>query len=89
LFDEKDLNKVKQIQNGYKVQPLSAYVKQPAPAKVAKIEWPKPMATMTEGPQLFRYLNFMLAFAAPQDSEKDLMTRFARIGIAPGAPFKV
>ncbi|WP_248730380.1 DUF1254 domain-containing protein [Pseudomonas sp. MWU13-2517] len=89
LFDEKDLGKVKQIQSGYKVQPLSGYVKQPAPAKVAKIEWPKPMATMTEGPQLFRYLNFMLSFASPQDSEKDLLARFAKIGIAPGAPFKV
>ena len=89
LFDEKDLNKVKQIQNGYKVQPLSAYVKQPAPAAPPKIEWPKPTATMTEGPQLFRYLNFMLAFAAPQDSEKDLLARFAKIGIAPGAPFKI
>lgn len=89
LFDEKDLNKVKQIQNGYKVQPLSSYVKQPAPTAVPKIEWPKPMATMTEGPQLFRYLNFMLAFAAPQDSEKELLARFAKIGIAPGAPFKV
>jgi len=89
LFDEKDLNKVKQIQNGYKVQPLSSYVKQAAPAKAPKIEWPKPTATMTEGPQLFRYLNFMLAFAAPQDSEKDLLARFAKIGIAPGAPFKV
>lgn len=89
LFDEKDLNKVKQIQNGYKVQSLSNYVKQAAPAKAAKIQWPKPLATMTEGPQLFRYLNFMLAFAAPQDSEKDLLARFAKIGIAPGAPFKV
>ncbi|MCK3864128.1 MULTISPECIES: DUF1254 domain-containing protein [Pseudomonas] len=89
LFDDKDLAKVKQIQSGYKVQPLSSYVKQPAPAKVPKIEWPKPTATMTEGPQLFRYLNFMLAFAAPQDSEKDLLARFAKIGIAPGAPFKV
>ena len=89
LFDEKDLNKVKQIQNGYKVQSLSSYVKQAAPAKAPKVEWPKPMATMTEGPQLFRYLNFMLAFAAPQDSEKDLLARFAKIGIAPGAPFKV
>ncbi|TFF14386.1 DUF1254 domain-containing protein [Pseudomonas sp. BCA14] len=89
LFDEKDLGKVKQIQSGYKVQPLSGYVKQPAPAKVAKIEWPKPMATMTESPQLFRYLNFMLSFASPQDSEKDLLARFAKIGIAPGAPFKV
>lgn len=89
LFDEKDLNKVKQIQNGYKVQSLSSYVKQAALAKAPKIEWPKPTATMTEGPQLFRYLNFMLAFAAPQDSEKDLLARFAKIGIAPGAPFKV
>ncbi len=89
LFDDKDLSKVKQIQSGYKVQALSSYVKQPAPANVPKIQWPKPMATMTEGPQLFRYLNFMLAFAAPQDSEKDLLARFARIGIAPGAPFKV
>src|SRR5471030_2844401 len=89
LFDEKDLNKVKQIQNGYKVQSLSSYVKQAAPAKAPKIDWPKPLAGMSEGPQLFRYLNFMLAFAAPQDSEKDLLARFATIGIAPGAPFKV
>ncbi|WP_338481025.1 DUF1254 domain-containing protein [Pseudomonas trivialis] len=89
LFDEKDLNKVRQIQDGYKVQVLSSYVKQAAPPKVAKVEWPKPMATMTEGPQLFRYLNFMLAFAAPQDSEKEMLARFATIGIAPGAPFKV
>lgn len=71
------------------MQSLSSYVKQAAPAKAPKIEWPKPMATMTEGPQLFRYLNFMLAFAAPQDSEKDLLARFAKIGIAPGAPFKL
>ncbi|CRM80287.1 DUF1254 domain-containing protein [Pseudomonas fluorescens] len=89
LFDEKDLGKVKQIQNGYKVQPLSSYVKQAAPAQVPKIEWPKPMANMSDSPQLFRYLNFMLAFAAPQDSEKDLLARFATIGIAPGAPFKL
>ncbi|PKH18370.1 DUF1254 domain-containing protein [Pseudomonas fluorescens] len=89
LFDEKDLGKVKQIQNGYKVQPLSSYVKQAAPAQVPKIEWPKPTANMSDSPQLFRYLNFMLAFAAPQDSEKDLLARFATIGIAPGAPFKL
>ncbi|CRM48510.1 DUF1254 domain-containing protein [Pseudomonas sp. 25 R 14] len=89
LFDDKDLAKVKQIQGGYKVQPLSSYVKQAAPAKVPKIEWPKPVADMSDSPQLFRYLNFMLAFAAPQDSEKDLLARFAKIGIAPGAPFKV
>lgn len=52
------------------MQSLSSYVKLAAPAKAPKIEWPKPTATMSDSPQLFRYLNFMLAFAAPQDSEK-------------------
>lgn len=87
LFDEKDLEKVKRIQNGYKVQTLSQYVKQPAPAAPAKIDWPKPTATMTDSPELFRYLNFMLAFAQPQDSEKDVLARFAKIGIVAGQPF--
>lgn len=89
LFDDKDLNKVKQIQNGYKVQPLSSYVKQAKPAMAPKLDWPKPVANMDDSPQLFRYLNFMLAFTTPQDSEKDLLARFATIGIAPGAPFKL
>ena len=87
LFDEKDLEKVRKIQGSYKVQTLSQYLKQPAPATPAKISWPKPTASMTDSPELFRYLNFMLAFAPAQDSEKDLLARFARIGIVAGQPF--
>jgi hypothetical protein len=86
LFDDKDLGKVRQIQAGYKVERLSRYVNQPS-AKASKIAWPKPVAHMSDSPQLFRYLNFMLAFAAPQDSEKDLLARFATIGIEAGKPF--
>ncbi|MBT2375364.1 DUF1254 domain-containing protein [Pseudomonas fluorescens] len=86
LFDDKDLGKVKQIQGGYKVERLSRYVNQPA-VKASKIIWPKPSPHMSDSPQLFRYLNFMLAFAAPQDSEKDLLARFATIGIEAGKPF--
>ena len=78
LFDDKDLEKV---------QTLSQYLKQPAPATPAKISWPKPTASMTDSPELFRYLNFMLAFAPAQDSEKDLLARFARIGIVAGQTF--
>jgi hypothetical protein len=89
LFDEKDLSKVKQIQKGYKVETLSHYVKQKAPAAAPKIDWPKPTPTMSETPDLFRYLNFMLAFAPAQDAEKDLLARFAKIGIVAGKPFKV
>ncbi|NWE13810.1 DUF1254 domain-containing protein [Pseudomonas yamanorum] len=87
LFDEKDLGKVKQIQGGYKVQTLSNYVNQPKPVKPPKIAWPKPTPTMSDSVHLFRYLNFMLAYAAPQDSEKDLLARFAKIGVETGKPF--
>ena len=86
LFDDKDLGKVKQIQGGYKVERLSRYVNQPS-VKASKIIWPKPAPHMSDSPQLFRYLNFMLAFAAPQDTEKDLLARFATIGIEAGKPF--
>jgi hypothetical protein len=88
LFDDNDLEKVKEIQTGYKVEALSSYVGQPAPKASAKVSWPKPQADMSETPDLFRYLNFMLDFAHPQASEKSLLERFAKIGIVPGEPFK-
>jgi hypothetical protein len=89
LFDEKDLGKVKEIQKGYKVETLSHYVKQKAPPAAPKIDWPKPTPTMSDTPDLFRYLNFMLSFAPAQDVEKDLLARFAKIGIEAGKPFKL
>jgi hypothetical protein len=89
LFDEKDLAKVKQIQKGYKVETLSHYDKHKAPPGAAKIDWPKPTPTMSDTPDLFRYLNFMLSFAPAQDVEKDLLTRFAKIGIEAGKPFNL
>jgi hypothetical protein len=89
LFDEKDLGKVKEIQKDYKVEALSHYVKQTAPPPAPKIDWPKPTPTMSDTPDLFRYLNFMLSFAPPQDAEKDLLARFAKIGIEAGKPFKL
>ncbi|MEB0048279.1 MULTISPECIES: DUF1254 domain-containing protein [unclassified Pseudomonas] len=88
LFDNDDLRKVKQIQNAYKVQTLSQYLKQPAPPAAPKIDWPKPTPDMSDSPELFRYLNFMLSFAPSQDVEKDLLARLAKIGIAAGQPFK-
>jgi hypothetical protein len=87
LFDDEDLAKVKQIQKGYKVETLSHYDKHKAPPAPAKIAWPKPAPTMSDTPDLFRYLNFMLAFTPPQDVEKDLLARFKTIGIEAGKPF--
>lgn len=89
LFDDKDLGKVKDIQKGYKVEPLSRYVGHKAPAAAPTIDWPKPLPGMSDTPDLFRYLNFMLAFAPAQDVEKDLLGRFKTIGIEAGKPFNL
>lgn len=87
LFNEKDLDRVKNIQAGYAVQPLTSFLgKPPAPAAKA-IDWPKPVRGMTDSPALIRYLNFMLTFAPTHPSETKLMERFARINAGPGLPF--
>ena len=87
LFDEKDLPKVKHIQSGYGVQPLSQFLHQPAPAAVPAIDWPAPVADMSDSPELFKYLSFMLAFAETQPGESALRERFKKIGIEPGQPY--
>ncbi len=89
LFDEKDLAKVEQIQQGYKVEPLSKYSERPAPNPATQVNWPKPVANMSDSPELFRYLNFMLTFAPAQPVEKAVLARFAKIGISAGEPFNV
>jgi hypothetical protein len=40
LFDAADLPNVVKVQDGYKLQPLSAYLKQPAPPTVPTPAWP-------------------------------------------------
>ncbi|MGW8286235.1 MAG: DUF1254 domain-containing protein, partial [Candidatus Deferrimicrobiaceae bacterium] len=41
LFNPKDMPNVEKVQAGYKVQPLSAYLKKPAPPAAAAIDFPK------------------------------------------------
>ena len=89
LFDDKDLTKVKDIQRGYRVQPLSRFLEKPEPAAAPDVDWPAPVADMSDSPELFRYLNFMLAFAQPQPSEAALRERFRKIGIDPGQPYNL
>ncbi|MEJ3595145.1 DUF1254 domain-containing protein [Pseudomonas bubulae] len=89
LFDDKDLAKVKHIQSGYKVRPLSQFLGKPTPAAAPAVDWPAPVADMSDSPELFRYLSFMLAFAQPQPSEAALRERFRKIGIEPGQPFNL
>jgi len=78
---------VHKIQDGYKVQTLSSYLKQPAPPVAPPVDWPKLTNDMTETPALFGYLNFLLQFCPTLPSERDLMTRFSEINVGAGKQF--
>ena len=86
LFSPADLENVRKIQAGYKVQALSAFVSRPAPAPAASVDWLKPLPPAEQRTSLdfFNVLAFVLQFAPPHPSEAELRKRFERIGIFPG-----
>jgi hypothetical protein len=86
LFDPGDLDNVKKVQAGYKAEPLSAFLGQPAPAAAPAIDFIKPLTPDDERKSLefFNILNFILQFCPTDPSETKLMARFARIGVGAG-----
>lgn len=89
LYNPDDLDNVKKVQAGYKVQTLSQFLGAPTPDAAPAIEWPKPSEGMTESASLFGYLNFLLQFCPTHATEEELMKRFATLGIGAGLSFDV
>lgn len=89
LFGPDDLDNVKTIQAGYRVQPLSAYLNEPAPAPAPPIDFVPPLTPEQQktSPQFFEILDFVLRFAPTPPSERELRARFATIGIGPDGAF--
>jgi hypothetical protein len=89
LFDSGDLENVKEIQAGYKLRPLSAFLNKPAPPPAPEIKWPKIDRQLAASDPL-EYLNFLLQFCPPTGTaevEHTLRAEFAKIGIAAGKSF--
>jgi hypothetical protein len=88
LFNPEDIDNVKKIQAGYTVEPLSAFLKQPA-ATAPAVDFVAPLTPDEQktSPKFFQILNFLLKYAPEVASEKDLRARFASIGIAPDGNF--
>lgn len=91
LFDSADLENVKRVQAGYRVQPLSEFLGQAAPKPAPAIDFMPPLtpAAQRTSPEVFTLLNFLLQFCPPHPSETALMARFAKIGIGAGLSFDV
>src|SRR3977135_765856 len=77
---------VEKVQAGYKAQPLSAYLKQPAPPAAAAIDFPKANAELVKK-NFFDYLDFALQFAPAGPEERIIREKLARIGVGPGKTF--
>ncbi|HEX9226358.1 MAG TPA: DUF1254 domain-containing protein, partial [Arthrobacter sp.] len=89
LFNPADLDNVKKVQAGYKVQTLSAFLGHPAPGAAPAIDFIAPLTPEAQRTslQFFDILNFVLQFCPTHPSERDLMARFARIGVGAGKTF--
>ncbi|WP_050769495.1 DUF1254 domain-containing protein [Blastopirellula marina] len=88
LFNAEDMPNVVKIQSGYKVQPLSAFLGQPAPPAAPKIDFPKIDKAMLET-GFFGYLDFCLQFAPAGPEEKEIRGKLASIGIGPDKKFSM
>jgi hypothetical protein len=79
---------VVKVQSGYKVQPLSAFLKQPAPPPAPVIDFPKANAELVKQ-NFFSYFDFALQFAPAGPEEVAIRAKLASIGIGPGKTFEM
>jgi hypothetical protein len=86
LFNPTDMPNVIKIQSGYKTQPLSAFLKQPAPSGVPAINFPKIDKELAKT-GFFEYLAFQLQFAPAGPEEKAIREKLALLGVEAGKPF--
>jgi hypothetical protein len=86
LFGPDDMPNVVKVQAGYKAQPLSAYLKQPAPPAAPEVNFPKINKELVKT-GFFDYLDFSLQFAPAGPEEKEIREKLARLGIGAGKTF--
>ncbi|MBI5320862.1 DUF1254 domain-containing protein [Bradyrhizobium sp.] len=86
LFDAADMPNVEKVQAGYKVQPLSTYLKQSTTVATVAIDFPKANAELVKK-NFFEYLDFALQFAPAGPEEKEIRAKLARIGVGAGKTF--
>jgi hypothetical protein len=87
LFNAADMANVEKVQGGYKVQALSAFLKQAAPPAAPKIDF-VPATTAGIKANFFEYLSAALEFVPPEPETTDIRARLASIGVGPGKTFE-
>jgi hypothetical protein len=89
LFDPSDIEGVKAVQAGYKVQALSQFLGKPPPPAAPRIDFVAPLSPEEQrtSPAFFNVLAFVLGFCPTHPSEAAIRERFAKLGIEGGKVF--
>ena len=78
---------MQKVQAGIRAEPLSAFLKQPAPPAAPAIAFPPFVGQDPFKTDFAATLNFLLQYAPVVPEEQELRARFASIGIGPGTTF--
>ena len=87
LFDAEDMPNVVKVEAGYKAQPLSEFLKQPALPAAPKIDF-HPATTAGIKANFYDYLEAALQFVPLTPENNAIRARLASIGIGPGKTFE-
>jgi hypothetical protein len=90
LFGPDDLDNVKAVQAGYRLELLSEYLGTAAPTLAPALQYPDPPSKEAQktSPEVFDILNFILtAYCPTVPSESALMERLGKINVGPGKAF--
>ncbi|WP_440410120.1 DUF1254 domain-containing protein [Neorhizobium petrolearium] len=80
LFSPDDLERVKEVQAGYKAQPLSVYAGTPAPAAPPPVDW-MPISDELMATNYWPLAAFLLQFAPPYLGDDAQRENLAKLGI--------
>jgi hypothetical protein len=86
LFNAEDMKNVIKVQSGYKVQPLSSFLKQSAPPAPPAINYMKADAEIAKT-QFWQVLDFALQYSPAAPEEAGIRAKLASIGIGAGKQF--
>lgn len=80
-----DVAAVKELQKGFRLTPLHVFLGRTGAPAASGITFPAHDATKAKSAGFMDLLGFLLSQVEPNPDEAELMQRFARVGIRPGA----
>jgi len=89
LFNPEDLDRVQEIQQAFKFQPLSAYTGTLEPPTPPEITFPVWIEGSQFDSRALNYIDFMMGLAERHPSEAAMYERFAQIGLGTGEGFEI